>query len=304
MTMPKIAIYDTTLRDGSQSEEIHLSTADKVRIARKLDDLGVDYIEGGWSGSYPTDMGFFKDIKNYELTNARVAAFGSTHMAKSSPESDKNLQSLIAARADVITIFGKTWDIHVEEALRTTLDLNLEIIRNSLAFLKSQTAELFFDAEHFFDGFKGNKDFAMACLQQAIAAGADALVLCDTNGGTLPREIAEIVTLVHTTFPEATLGIHAHNDGELAVANSLQAVQSGVTHIQGTINGYGERCGNANLCSIIPCLELKMGYQCLPEDHLQKLTAVSNYVSEVANLRPFIRQPFVGQSAFAHKGGV
>jgi 2-isopropylmalate synthase len=304
MTMPKIAIYDTTLRDGSQSEEIHLSTADKVRIARKLDDLGVDYIEGGWPGSNPTDMGFFKEIKNYELTNTRVAAFGSTHMAKSSPESDKNLQSLIAARAEVITIFGKTWDIHVEEALRTTLDHNLEIIRNSLAFLKSQTAELFFDAEHFFDGFKANKDFAMACLQQAMAAGADALVLCDTNGGTLPHEIAEIVSLVHTTFPEATLGIHAHNDGELAVANSLQAVQHGVTHIQGTINGYGERCGNANLCSIIPNLEIKMGIPCLPEDCLTKLTNVSHVVSEIANVRSFHRQPFVGKSAFAHKGGV
>ena len=302
--MHNIAIYDTTLRDGSQSEEIHLSTADKIRIARKLDDLGIGYIEGGWPGSNPTDMSFFKEIKNYELKNAKVAAFGSTHMAKSSPETDKNLQALVAAETEVITIFGKSWDIHVEEALRTTLDHNLEIIHNSLAFLRSKTTELIFDAEHFFDGFKANKEFAMACLDRAVQAGADALILCDTNGGALPHEVGEIVALVRKAFPETVLGIHAHNDGELAVANSLQAVQSGATHIQGTINGYGERCGNANLCSIIPNLEIKMGIPCLPEGCVSKLTSVSHVLSEIANVRSFHRQPFVGKSAFAHKGGV
>ncbi|WP_462325811.1 citramalate synthase [Desulfoplanes sp.] len=302
--MSGIAIYDTTLRDGSQSEEINLSTADKIRIARKLDDLGVEYIEGGWPGSNPTDLGFFKDIKNYELTHAKVTAFGSTHMTKASPESDKNLQALVSARAEVITIFGKTWDIHVEEALRTTLEHNLEIIHDSLAFLRPQVGELLFDAEHFFDGFKANQEFAMACLDRAIKAGADGLVLCDTNGGTLPGDIAKTVTLVRKTFPDTILGIHAHNDGELAVANSLQAVQSGATHIQGTINGYGERCGNANLCSIIPNLEIKMGIPCLPEGCLAKLANVSHVISEVANVRSFHRQPFVGKSAFAHKGGV
>ena len=302
--MQKIAIYDTTLRDGSQSEEIHLSTADKIRIAQKLDDLGVSYIEGGWPGSNPTDMGFFKEIKNYNLKNARIAAFGSTHMAKSTPESDKNLQSLILAGTDVVTIFGKTWDIHVKEALRTTLDHNLEIIHNSLAFLKPQVDELFFDAEHFFDGFKANRDFAMACLKRAVDAGTDALVLCDTNGGSMPGEIAEIMATVRAAFPDTVLGIHAHNDGELAVANSLQAVLQGAAHIQGTINGYGERCGNANLCSIIPNLELKLGVSCLPENSLKKLTNTSHAISEIANVRSFHRQPFVGKSAFAHKGGV
>ncbi len=302
--MQNIAIYDTTLRDGSQSEEIHLSTADKIRIAQKLDDLGVRYIEGGWPGSNPTDMSFFKEIKSYSLKNARIAAFGSTHMAKATPESDKNLQSLILAGTDVVTIFGKTWDIHVREALRTTLDHNLDIIHNSLAFLRPQVKELFFDAEHFFDGFKANREFTMACLQKAVEAGADALVLCDTNGGSMPGEINDIVAAVRTAFPDTVLGIHAHNDGELAVANSIQAVIQGATHIQGTINGYGERCGNANLCSIIPNLELKLGMSCLPENSLKKLTNTSHVISEVANVRSFHRQPFVGKSAFAHKGGV
>ncbi len=302
--MNTIAIYDTTLRDGSQSEEIHLSTADKIRIARKLDDLGVGYIEGGWPGSNPTDMRFFKEIKQYELKNAKIAAFGSTHLAKASPETDENLQALVAAHTEVITIFGKTWDIHVKEALKITQDQNLDIIQHSLAFLRPQTAELLFDAEHFFDGFKADKTYALACLDRAVQAGVDVVVLCDTNGGTLPHEVAEIVAFVHTTFPKTVLGIHAHNDGELAVANSLQAVQSGVTHIQGTINGYGERCGNANLCSIIPNLEIKQGISCLPQGCLSKLTNASHVLSEIANVRSFHRQPFVGKSAFAHKGGV
>jgi len=300
----KISIYDTTLRDGTQAEEVHFSTEDKIRIAKKLDELGIDYIEGGWPSSNPTDELFFQEIKNYDIRRSRITAFGCTHNPKTTPETDESFLKIVQAKTQVVTIFGKTWEIHVREALRTSLENNLDIIYQSLAHIRPQVEELFFDAEHFFDGFRANREYALSCLKKAHQAGSDALILCDTNGGTLPRELKGIVEQVAKEIPEAKLGIHAHNDSELAVANSLTAVQSGATHVQGTINGYGERCGNANLCSIIPCLELKMGYQCLPEDHLQKLTAVSNYVSEVANLRPFIRQPFVGQSAFAHKGGV
>ncbi len=300
----KVFIYDTTLRDGTQAEDVHLSTEDKIRITKKLDDLGVDYIEGGWPSSNPTDEQFFQEIKNYQFQRAKITAFGSTHNPKSQPEVDENFQKIICTDCPAITLFGKTWQIHVKEALRTTLERNLEIIYNSLAYLKPKCQDLIFDAEHFFDGFKDDPEYALTCLKKADQAGADVLVLCDTNGGTLTGEIREIIQKVRQELPQAQLGIHAHNDSELAVANSLEAVSSGVNHVQGTINGFGERCGNANLCSIIPSLELKMAYQCLPENHLTKLTSVSHYVSEVANLRPFARQPFVGRSAFAHKGGV
>jgi 2-isopropylmalate synthase len=300
----KIHIYDTTLRDGTQAEEVHLSTEDKVRIAHKLDELGVDYIEGGWPSSNPTDELFFQEIRHYELKNARVAAFGSTHSPKATPDNDDSFKKIVQSGTDAVTIFGKSWEIHVREALRTTMERNLEIIHDSLAFIRPQVEKLFFDAEHFFDGFKENRDYALACLQQAHSAGADVLVLCDTNGGTLTNEVLEIVDTVQRALPEAHLGIHAHNDSELAVANSLHAVRAGARHVQGTVNGFGERCGNANLCSIVPALELKMGYRCLPPEHLQKLTTVSHYISEVANVRPFARQPYVGRSAFAHKGGV
>jgi 2-isopropylmalate synthase len=300
----KISIYDTTLRDGTQAEEVHFSTEDKIRLARKLDELGIDYIEGGWPSSNPTDEHFFQEIKNYDLKRAQIAAFGSTHNPKTTAETDTNFQKIVQAQTNVVTIFGKTWEIHVREALRTSLENNLDIISNSLAFIRARVNTLFFDAEHFFDGFRANKDYALSCLKRAQQAGADVLILCDTNGGTLPHDLRAIIENVTRELPEVTLGIHAHNDSELAVANSLTAVQSGVTQVQGTINGFGERCGNANLCSIIPCLELKMGFQCLPESHLQKMTSISHYVSEVANLRPFTRQPFVGKAAFAHKGGV
>ena len=299
-----VSVYDTTLRDGAQSEDVHLSTEDKVRITRKLDDLGLHYIEAGWPGSNPTDELFFQEIKNYVLNNSKIAAFGSTHNPKSSPESDQAFAKLLQAKTQVITLFGKTWEIHVKEALRTSMEHNLQLIYDSLAFLRSHVQELFFDAEHFFDGFKANRDYALACLKKAQTAGADALVLCDTNGGSLPSEIAEIVRSVRREIPEAVLGIHAHNDSELAVANSIAAIEAGASQVQGTINGFGERCGNANLCSILPNLELKLGYTCLPEGALQKMTTISHYVSEVANLRPFPRQPYVGRSAFAHKGGV
>ncbi|SDB43060.1 (R)-citramalate synthase [Desulfonatronum thiosulfatophilum] len=302
--MTHISIYDTTLRDGTQAEDLHLSTEDKVRIAQKLDDLGIAYIEGGWPVSNPTDQQFFKEIKNYDLKHARVTCFGSTHNPKQTPDKDPNLKSVIQAKTDVITLFGKTWDIHVKEALRTTLEHNLEIISGSLAFVRPEVRELFFDAEHFFDGFKAQPDYALLCLRKAWEAGADVLVLCDTNGGCLPHEVGEIVAQVQKELPGAKLGIHTHNDSETAVASSLIAVRNGAVQVQGTMNGYGERCGNANLCSVIPNLQLKMGCTCLPEGHLELLASTSHFVSEVANLKPFLRQPFVGNSAFAHKGGI
>lgn len=300
----KIWIYDTTLRDGTQAEDVNLSTGDKIRVAQKLDELGIDYLEGGWPSSNPTDEQFFQEIKNYQLKNAKIAAFGSTHNPKLTPESDEDFKKIVRAGTEVITLFGKTWEVHVSEALRTTREHNLNLIHDSLASIRPHVQELFFDAEHFFDGFKANRDYALACLKKAEEAGADNIILCDTNGGTLTFEIQEIIEQVQKELPNAALGIHTHNDSELAVANSIQAVRCGITQVQGTINGFGERCGNANLCSIIPSLELKMGYKCLPEGHLEKLTWISHFVSEVANIRPFARQPFVGHSAFAHKGGV
>lgn len=301
--MSFVSIYDTTLRDGTQAEDLHLTTEDKIRIACKLDELGLAYIEGGWPFSNPTDQRFFKEIQNYSLKHAKIVCFGSTHDPKQTPDKDPNLKSVLEAKTSVATLFGKTWDLHVA-TLRTTLEHNLEIIAGSLAYLRPHISELFFDAEHFFDGFKAGPDYALQCLRKAWEAGADLLVLCDTNGGSLPHEVAEIVTTVREALPEAKLGIHAHNDSETAVANSLAAVRCGAIQVQGTINGYGERCGNANLCSVIPNLELKMGRSCLPEGHLSLLTATAHYVSEVANLKPFLRQPFVGNSAFAHKGGI
>ncbi|HWR02421.1 MAG TPA: citramalate synthase [Humidesulfovibrio sp.] len=302
--MRQASIYDTTLRDGTQAEELHLTTEDKIRIARKLDELGVHYIEGGWPGSNPTDRQFFKEIKNYDLKNACVAAFGSTHSLKSTPENDPNLKAIIEAQVEAASIFGKTWDFHATHALKVSLPRNLELISGSLAFLRPNLKELFFDAEHFFDGFKANPDYALACLKAAREAGTDVLVLCDTNGGTLPSELAEIIGRVQAELPGAALGIHTHNDCELAVANSIEAVRLGAVQVQGTMNGYGERCGNANLCSIIPTLELKLGVRTIGPENLKKLATIANYVAETANQRPFPRQPYVGGSAFAHKGGI
>ncbi len=301
-----IALYDTTLRDGAQCEDVNLSCADKLKIALKLDDLGIPYIEGGWPGANTVDTEFFEEIRSYQLKNAKIAAFGSTHHASSSASSDPTLAALVACHAPVLTIFGKSSEVHAREALRLDGARNLEIIRDSVAFLKSHAhvETVFFDAEHFFDGYKDNSAYALSALKAAQEAGADALVLCDTNGGSLPHEITEIVSAVKAAFPHITLGIHAHNDCEMAVANSLAAVRAGVRHIQGTMNGVGERCGNANLCSVIPILELKEHTPCLPEGKLALLTATSSYVAEIANMTPFNRQPFVGHSAFAHKGGV
>ncbi len=302
-----VEIYDTTLRDGTQAEDVNLSVEDKIQVALKLDELGIDYIEGGWPGSNPKDVQFFREIRNYHLGWAKIAAFGSTHMAKYRAEEDPNLRALIEAQTPVITIFGKTWDVHVRDALRITLERNLELIRDSLAYLRPHAERLFYDAEHFFDGFKANSDYALATLKKAIEGGADCLVLCDTNGGTLPQEIAEIIKEVRSRLGEdISLGIHAHNDSDTAVANSLMAVSVGARHVQGTINGFGERCGNANLCSIIPGLVLKMGFKCKAgePERLRRLTEVSRFVFEIANLPHNKYLPYVGRSAFAHKGGV
>ena len=302
--MRKVTIYDTTLRDGAQAEELNLTTQDKIRIAHKLDDLGIHYIEGGWPGSNPTDQKFFDEIKGHSFDNAKLTAFGSTHFAKTTAEKDQNLAALLAAETSVITIFGKSWDLHATTALGISLERNLELIANSVSYLNERVDEVIFDAEHFFDGFRNNPDYAIKALRTALEAGASRLILCDTNGGTLTTEIGETIKAVQKALPDAELGMHAHNDSEVAVANSLEAIRLGATQVQGTINGYGERCGNANLCSVIPNLELKMGIETIGRENLVRLLPTSHFVSEIANLRPFMRQPFVGTSAFAHKGGI
>ena len=302
--MRQVKIYDTTLRDGTQAEYFSLSLSDKVRIAKKLAQIGIHYLEGGWPGSNPKDKEFFADINNYSLGQSRLAAFGSTHHKDRPPESDPVFQELLLARAPVITIFGKSSVFQVKEILQTTLERNLELITNSLAYLKPRAEELFYDAEHFFDGFIDNRDYALQTLEAAVAGGAGVLVLCDTNGGTLTSDLIDVIKAVQERFPGFPLGIHAHNDSELAVANSLAAVELGCDQVQGTINGFGERCGNANLCSIIPALKLKLGFDCISDDNLRRLTEVSRYVYELANIAPNRYQPYVGVSAFAHKGGI
>ncbi|EFL51235.1 2-isopropylmalate synthase/homocitrate synthase family protein [Solidesulfovibrio fructosivorans JJ]] len=302
--MRRVLCYDTTLRDGTQAEDISLTTEDKLRIALKLDELGLAYIEGGWPGSNPTDKRFFQEIQNYHLKYASIAAFGSTHNHRVTAETDPNLKALVDSGAPVVTIFGKSWDIHVTEALGTTLPRNLELVGDSLAYLRQHFREVFFDAEHFFDGYKANPDYALSVLRRAKEAGADVLVLCDTNGGTLPVEFRAIMSAVAAALPEARFGIHTHNDSGVAVANSLEAVELGAVQVQGTVNGYGERCGNANLCTIIPSLILKCGIDCLPEGKLPLLTPTAHFVSEMVNQQPPSNQPYVGDGAFAHKGGV
>jgi len=303
MKRTDIQIFDTTLRDGTQGEKIAFSAEDKMRIARRLDEFGFDYIEGGWPGSNPKDMEFFELAKRHTLSHAKIVAFGSTCRAGNSPEEDANLQALVGAETPAVSIFGKSWLLHVEKALGITAEENLGIITDSIRFLKQHDKEVIYDAEHFFDGYKNEPEYALRTLKAAREAGADVLVLCDTNGGTLSHEITEIVAEVREEI-DAELGIHAHNDCELGVSNTLAAVAGGCTHVQGTINGYGERCGNANLCSVIPNLQLKQDYRCIPDDKLGQLSSLSRYVSEVANVSPDIRQPYVGRSAFAHKGGV
>jgi 2-isopropylmalate synthase len=299
----KVQLYDTTLRDGAQAEDVNFSVEDMVRVARKLDQFGVQYIEGGWPGSNPRDVEFFKEMRRVKLKKARLVAFGATRRAKLRASDDPSLKALIASGVSAATIFGKTWDLHVLKALKTTLQENIAMIGDSVAFLKKHLDEVFYDAEHFFDGYKANPDYALRSLLAAEAAGADCLVLCDTNGGTLPHEVERIITEVKTRI-KAPFGIHAHNDAEVAVANSLAALRLGGVQVHGTINGYGERCGNANLCTIIPTLKLKMGVNCISDEGLRGLRELSRYVDELANLPHRKRQPYIGDSAFAHKAGV
>jgi 2-isopropylmalate synthase len=301
--MQQIYLYDTTLRDGTQGEEVSFSVEDKLRILRRLDEFGVHYVEGGWPGSNPRDVEFFSRAKLLHLHQTKLAAFGSTRRIKNSAKDDANLQALIEAETPVVTIFGKSWLLHVYSALQISDDENLDIIGDSVSFLASHGREVIYDAEHFFDGYKHSREYALKTLKTAQQAGAKTITLCDTNGGTLPHEISAIIEDVRKQIDRA-IGIHTHNDSDLAVANTLAAVKCGAIQVQGTINGYGERCGNANLCSIIPNLQLKMGYQCVESEKLTQLTEVSHYVSELANLAHRKHIPFVGKSAFAHKGGV
>ena len=301
--MKKIEIYDTTLRDGTQGEGISLSSLDKIKIALRLDKLGVAYIEGGWPGSNPKDMEFFAKIRSIPLKKAKISAFGSTRKGNIKVEKDFNIKALMDSKAPVITIFGKSWELHVKDALRVSLEENIKMIYDSVSYPKSKGRYVIYDAEHYFDGFKANRDYALKTLEAAKNAGAEVLVLCDTNGGTLPGELAEIIKTTKSSI-KAKYGIHTHNDSGLAVANSIIAVELGCMHVQGTINGYGERCGNANLCSIMPVLQLKLGFRCVSDKNLKTLTDVSYFVNEIANVIPSKNEPFVGESAFAHKGGI
>jgi 2-isopropylmalate synthase len=301
----RVEVFDTTLRDGTQSEHVSLSLQDKLDIARRLDELGVDFIEGGWPGSNPKDMDFFARAQKERWQHALVTAFGSTRHPKNVPEQDPNLKALVQSGAPALIIFGKTWDFHVTHALRVPLETNLDMIQSSLCFLKAKCKELLYDAEHFFDGWKANPEYAKRTLAAAVAGGAERLVLCDTNGGSLPEEITEITTAVQREFAGVRLGIHTHNDCGLAVANALAAVCAGCTHVQGTINGFGERCGNADLSVIIPNLMLKLKRDCLlGVAALRRMTETSRFVYDIANLPQRDNQPFVGRSAFAHKGGI
>ncbi|HEY9604100.1 MAG TPA: citramalate synthase [Allocoleopsis sp.] len=306
---PQIWIYDTTLRDGAQREGLALSLEDKLRIARRLDQLGIPFIEGGWPGANPKDVQFFWQLKEEPLTQAEVVAFCSTRRPYKAAADDPMLQAILAAGTRWVTIFGKSWDLHVTEGLQTSLEENLAMIQDSIEYLTSQGRRVIYDAEHWFDGYKNNSDYALKTLQAALNAGAEWLVLCDTNGGCLPHEISQVVRDVIEALELANqdtpkLGIHTHNDSDTAVANALASVLEGVRMVQGTINGYGERCGNANLCSLIPNLQLKLGFRCIQDDQLATLTQASRFVSEVVNLAPDDHAPFVGRSAFAHKGGI
>ncbi|MGH7232191.1 MAG: citramalate synthase [Nitrospiraceae bacterium] len=296
-------IYDTTLRDGAQAEDVSFSAEDKVRVAHKLDELGVHYIEGGWPGANPKDIEFFRIMKGTPLKQATIVAFGSTRKFDQPAQKDPNLQALLEAETGTITLFGKSWNLHVTEALGISLAQNLELIGDSVAYLRSKNRRIFYDAEHFFDGYKANPDYALQTIRRAIREGAERIILCDTNGGTMPWEIRDICAVVKQECA-VPLGIHAHNDTEMAVANSLVAIEAGIRQVQGTINGIGERCGNANLCSILPNLELKMKRPVLSDRRLTRLREVSNFVTEIANLMPNKHQPYVGDAAFAHKGGI
>ncbi len=312
--MDPILLYDTTLRDGTQGENVTFSADEKLNIAMRLDDIGIHYIEGGWPGSNPRDVAFFNLAKRVTFKYARLAAFGSTRKPGTRPDRDDNLNALLETETPAVTVFGKSWDLHVEKIMNNTLQENLSMINDSVAFLKQHGREVIYDAEHFFDGYKDNRDYAMQSLAAALDGGADFIVLCDTNGGTLPFELESIIAGVQqqmnniSTGPSQNgsvkLGIHSHNDCGMAVANSITAVQNGAVMVHGTINGYGERCGNADLTSIIPILSIKMDRACVAQENLKKIKTLSRYVSETANLVPLNSRPFVGKSAFAHKGGI
>ncbi len=299
----RVVIYDTTLRDGSQTEGISFSVNDKIKITQKLDDLGVHYIEGGWPGSNPKDEEFFKAMLKKKLKNAKLAAFGSTRRAGIKASDDVNLKALVASKTPTVTIFGKSWDLHVTDIIKTTLEENLNMISDSVAFLKKHKIEVFYDAEHFFDGYKNNPEYALKTVLAAQKAGADCIIFCDTNGGTLPEEVAGIIEEIKSNFKVA-MGIHTHNDMDLAVANSLAAIDSGCTQVQGTFNGLGERCGNADLCTIIGILHTKMGRKSIPDAKVKNLMETSYFLSEISNIKLPDNHAFVGHSAFAHKGGV
>jgi 2-isopropylmalate synthase len=301
--MHSLEIYDTTLRDGAQSEDVAFTVEDKLRIAQKLDELGVHYIEGGWPGANPKDILFFKEVKSLPLKKSQVVAFGSTRKSSYKVSEDPNLKALLGAQTEIVTLFGKTWDFHVTEALGISLKKNLTLISDSIAHLVSKGRRVFYDAEHFFDGYLADPQYAMRTLETAKKSGADRIILCDTNGGMMPWQIREIFMAVRKEIG-APLGIHTHNDSEMAVANALIGVELGAVQVQGTINGVGERCGNANLCSLLPNLKLKMGIDCISDEQLQRLREVSRFVSEIANLSPNKHQPYVGDAAFAHKGGI
>ncbi|OGV67026.1 MAG: citramalate synthase [Lentisphaerae bacterium RIFOXYA12_FULL_48_11] len=298
----KVFIYDTTLRDGAQGEGVSFSGTGKISLALRLDQFGVDYIEGGYAGSNKKDMDFFRDIKKEPLSHSKIVAFGATRRARTKIKDDPMVLSLVDADTSVVTVVGKAWALHVAEVLRTTAAENQAMIADTIGYLKDRKKEVFFDAEHFFDGYKNDPEFAMAALTSAVRAGVNGLVLCDTNGGCLPDEIFKITSEVVKSYPVA-VGIHVHNDSGLAVASSLEAVRAGATHVQGTINGFGERCGNANLCSIVPTLQLKMGRKCVEEKKLKGLREVSLFVDDLVNIRHDFRAPYVGQSAFVHKAG-
>jgi 2-isopropylmalate synthase len=306
--MEPVLLYDTTLRDGTQGENINFSAEDKLKIARRLDDIGIHYIEGGWPGSNPRDRRFFEMVRSTNFKTARLAAFGSTRRPGITPEKDPNLAALLESETPVVTIFGKSWDLHVEQIMDNTLQENLAMIRETTAYLKAAGREVIYDAEHFFDGFKENPDYALETLAAAVAGGADMVVLCDTNGGSLPFEVETATQTVNRFLQNqigpVPIGIHTHNDCGLAVANAISAIRAGALLVQGTINGYGERCGNADLNSIIPILSLKMDQPGISAENLAKLKNLSRFVSDTANLVPLNTRPFVGRSAFAHKGGI
>jgi 2-isopropylmalate synthase len=309
--MPEVYLYDTTLRDGSQGESITFTVEDKLKIAKKLDDFGMHYIEGGWPGSNPKDTIFFEEAKKIDFKNSKLTAFGATRRAGFSVYEDPSIQAILKSGAPSVTLFGKTWDLHVEKIMNNNLEDNLKMIKESVAYFKENGREIIYDAEHFFDGYRDNREYALETLAAAFEGGASFLVLCDTNGGTMPHEVGAAVDDVNKYFAEKysdisalRIGIHAHNDSGLAAANSVEAVRCGAVMVQGTINGYGERCGNADITSVIPVLALKMGIDCISPENLAKLKNVSRFVSETANVPPLNNRPFVGKSAFAHKGGV